>query len=122
MLFDNVHSALEATMRGADMRGKVLQANLANVNTPGYRRRDVDFQGVLAAELNRAQQTASPVVQPRFAASVDASAGAVRPDGNTVDVDSEGAQIAENALLYTAASQLLTVRRQTLETVMRTSN
>ena len=50
-IFDTVHVALERAIQGAGLRHEALAANLANVNTPGYRRQDVDFHSALQAAL-----------------------------------------------------------------------
>src|SRR4051794_12528742 len=100
-LFDTVHSALERAMQGATLRHSALAQNLANVNTPGYIRKDVDFHAALAAAMpggTDAVQGAS------FGVQTDDSAP-VRADGNSVDVDTENADLAENALEYEALAQ-----------------
>ena len=53
MLFDTTQFALEAAISGASTRQQALASNLANVNTPGYQRVDVDFHGSLAAGSTR---------------------------------------------------------------------
>ena len=92
-------------------RQQVLASNIANADTPGYKARDFDFKSTLAAavaappgnepsvRINRAS-TAQPemlfrsVIQPSI-------------DGNTVDMDVERAQFAENALHYEANITML---------------
>ena len=55
MLFDTTQLALERTIQGAALRQTALAGNLANANTPGYQRVDVDFHSALgrALELRR---------------------------------------------------------------------
>jgi flagellar basal-body rod protein FlgB len=83
------------------VRQQALSANIANADTPGYRRVDVDFHGALAAAMSQgpgAQSAQSALSQLSFSPQVDQSAGATRADGSTVDIDSESAKLAENAL------------------------
>lgn len=120
LLFDVTHQALEAGLRGSSMRSQALAQNLANINTPGYRRVDVDFRSQLSEALQRAQNVGGPVA-PAFAVGTDPNAAAVRADGNTVDVDQENATVAENALQYQGLTQLLGLRKRELELIMRTS-
>ena len=94
-LFDNTELGLQAAIRGADMRQSVLAQNLANANTPGYVRKDVNFQSTLAAAM---QDGVSPD-QVQFDASTDGSAP-MQADGNSVDADTESAKMAENGLQY----------------------
>ncbi len=110
-LFDTVHVALERAIQGAGLRHEALASNLANVNTPGYRRQDVDFHSALQAAMpaGRDAVAATPI-----AAAADASAP-MRPDGNTVDVDAENANLAQNALEYQALASVLRARGDILE-------
>ena len=110
-LFDTVHVALERAIQGAGLRQQALAANLANVNTPGYRRQDVDFHSALQAAMpaGRDAVAATPI-----AATTDPSAP-MRPDGNSVDVDAEAANLAENALEYQALAQILRARGDIIE-------
>jgi flagellar basal-body rod protein FlgB len=50
-LIDTTQLALEAGMRGAWLRQTLLTNNIANANTPGYQREDVDFQATLRSAL-----------------------------------------------------------------------
>lgn len=93
-------------------RQQVLASNIANADTPGYKARDFDFKSALA----------TAVAQP---ATADASGGAapapapqpdllyrsvIQPsiDGNTVDMDAERAQFAENTVHYETNITMLT--------------
>ena len=53
VLFDTTQLALERAIEGAGKRHEALAANLANANTPGYQRVDVDFHGALASAIGR---------------------------------------------------------------------
>ena len=50
-LIDTTQLALESAMRGAWARQTLLTNNIANANTPGYQREDLNFQGALRAAL-----------------------------------------------------------------------
>jgi flagellar basal-body rod protein FlgB len=118
MLFDTTQAALEASIAGAAQRHQALAANIANANTPGYQRVDVDFHSTLAAALGDGSGDASSRLQhTAFATQVDA-AGATRADGSTVDIDSESAKLAENALEQQAAVQVAHARIGILKAAM----
>jgi flagellar basal-body rod protein FlgB len=110
-LFDIVHVSLERAIQGAAQRHEALAANIANVNTPGYRRQDVDFHSALQAAMPGGRDA---VAGTAFSAAVDQTAQA-RQDGNTVDIDSESANLAKNALEYEALAQVLRVRGDIIE-------
>jgi flagellar basal-body rod protein FlgB len=116
VLFDTTQLALEGAIKGAGIRHQALAANLANANTPGYQRVDVDFHGALASAIGDREALHALSFSP----ARDASAGAVRADGSTVDVDAESAKLAANALEHQAAVQVAHARIGILQAAMGT--
>jgi flagellar basal-body rod protein FlgB len=109
---------VEQALRFRSARQAVLAANVANADTPGYRRSDLVFVGA----LERAHGLAR--TDPRHVAgSSVAPAGArrelddspARPDGNNVNPDREPVLLARNASAFVqqteVMSRLLTLRR-----------
>ena len=113
-LFDSVHIALERALSGASQRHAALSENIANVNTVGYKRKDVDFHSALQAAMPGGSASLASVP---FATTVD-DAAPVRADGNSVDMDTENAGLAQNALEYEALTQVLRARDEILRTAM----
>lgn len=115
-LFDTTQIALEVAMHGTSMRQAAIAQNLANVNTPGYRRQEVTFEETLGAALrdnDRATvSVTSPVRRP------DAGAAAVRADGNSVDIDAEAAGQARNGLQYEALVAVAKARTTIIQTAI----
>ncbi|MDP8943595.1 MAG: flagellar basal body rod protein FlgB [Actinomycetota bacterium] len=95
-LFDTTQIGLERAISGASLRQSVLAGNIANANTPGYARRDVDFHGALRTAMANGERDLGKV---QFAPRVDSGA-VLRADGNGVDVDVESANLAKNGLEY----------------------
>jgi flagellar basal-body rod protein FlgB len=116
VLFDNTQAALEGVIAGTTQRHQALAANLANANTPGYQRVDVDFHSTLAAALG-ASDPQSSLERSTFKTQADGT-GAVRADGSSVDVDAESAKLAANALEHQAAVQIAATRIQILKSAM----
>jgi flagellar basal-body rod protein FlgB len=96
---------LEQVLDTAALRHRVISQNIANVNTPGYHRREVEFESDLARAL--AANEPPGTVKPRV---VVAEGGPERVDGNNVDIDNEMSDLSKNSLLYEAAVQLITSR------------
>jgi len=106
-------------------RMTVLSENLANADTPNFKARDIDFSSALQGALARATNSAplattSGAHYPNGQAAADGKTladgatpvlyrtvtqGAV--DGNTVDMDTERTQFADNALRYEAGITML---------------
>ena len=117
MLFDTTQLALQAAISGASARQDALAANLANADTPGYRRVDVDFHSALTAAMSASNPSAA-LSGATFTPQADRSAGATRADGNTVDIDSESSKLAANALEQQAAVQVAQARIHILESAI----
>jgi len=113
-LFDTTQVALVEAMRGSMLRQTLLTNNLANVDTPGYQRQDVDFQGALRAALDSGQS----LDQVTFKPVTDQQT--TRADGNGVDAEQESANVAENALLYQELAQVATAREQIIQSAIGT--
>jgi flagellar basal-body rod protein FlgB len=120
VLFDTTQLALERAIEGAGKRHEALAANLANANTPGYQRVDVDFHDALASALGRGDEAKRALERTSFSPARDTSAGATRADGSTVDVESESAKLAANALEQQAAVQVAHARIGILKAAMGT--
>lgn len=107
-LFDTTFRTLDLALGAAGKRQEVLANNLANVNTPGYKRLDVNFDNELAKALDakRSGDDDDAISGLKHSVSTDSSAVSVRADGNSVDVDQEMAHLAENNIRYNALVQL----------------
>ena len=82
-------------------RQQVLASNIANADTPDYKARDFDFNAALRTAINAAETNTpnkAPAPELLYRTVVQPSA-----DGNTVDMDVERAQFAQNAARYEAS-------------------
>jgi flagellar basal-body rod protein FlgB len=116
VLFDTTQLALQRAMEGSSLRQQVLSSNLANVNTPGYRRQDVDFHTALAGALQASDPNAG-VQRASIATSVDTTS-VTRADGSSVDVDAESAKLSANGLEYEALASAAKTRLDILRAAM----
>ncbi|MEO9176173.1 MAG: flagellar basal body rod protein FlgB [Gaiellales bacterium] len=116
-LFDVTSSALEVAIRGTEARQTVLANNLANVNTPGFKRSDVSFQGALASALGSSNGSTAAVDDTQLTTTTDTSTS-MRADGNNVDVDVESANLAKNQLLFDSVMAIDTKRLHTMDSAI----
>jgi flagellar basal-body rod protein FlgB len=117
-LFDATYQALDAALGASSMRQQVISNNLANVNTPGYKRKEVEFDDALRSAIASADEgdkTAFDGLSPTVTEDKTAS---MRADGNSVNVDNEMAHLAENNVRYNALVQLVSRKLQVLEYVI----
>jgi flagellar basal-body rod protein FlgB len=94
-MLDPIGGQLERYMDLLSARQKLVSSNIANADTPGYHTQDIDFQ---AEFLNAG---GGP---PR---TMDVTGLAVKNDGNDVSLDRESRLLAENALRFNVASNLM---------------
>jgi flagellar basal-body rod protein FlgB len=132
-LFGPVYDTLQTALNGLALRQQVINRNLANVDTPGYQAQTVTFETAL--QNAQAAHPSLPPVQlavtkPAHLLGVETPArepvavelrqgGALRADGNNVDVDVELTQMAETGIRYQALTQLITKKYQGLRTIIQ---
>jgi len=117
-MFDNTVSLLATTMDYVFRRHEIIAENLANVETPNYIAKDMPFQAVLKAAMDRAER--QPTENPRFATPQvlwDAT-GELRTDGNNVNAENEMMKLTKNTVLFNAVSELAKYKFTTLKTAM----
>jgi len=97
---DSVAHALHSALDGLSLRQRVAADNIANLDTPGYRARTVDFESSLRAAIGDGSLT----VGARPMATEGLATTPVGPSGNNVDLQSETMTAMRSAFQY----QLLT--------------
>ena len=97
-------------------RQQVLTSNIANADTPHYKARDIDFSSRLSAALGKGNELALSATSDghiKDPSSVTEASTKYRIptqaslDGNTVDMDTERAQFADNSMRYQISLQLI---------------
>ena len=110
-------TALSQALDLGSARMQAISSNISNVNTPGYKRQDATFAALLEAaqsggaldqsaddsrdlSLTDTAGMSGPTLTTR-------NGGAMRPDGNNVDIDAETSRMAAAQIYYEGASQLM---------------
>ncbi|WP_456381365.1 flagellar basal body rod protein FlgB [Hydrogenimonas sp.] len=118
MEISRVHHLMKEALDYRATREDLISSNIANVDTPGYRARDIDFEEILAEkrgrifsensrELRMARTNARHLPRAR---EEERNGGTLffrdghlaRNDGNTVDLDVETTEMAKNTVMYNA--------------------
>lgn len=102
--------SLSLALDEAALRQQAISSNIANVNTPGFRRLDVSpsFENAFSSALGRLSQGQTPGDMPTGTVTVASAQGPARPDGNTVQIEQEMLGLAQNSAHYEFASTMLT--------------
>lgn len=120
-------NVLNSAADAAWKRNEILNNNIANVDTPGFKRQDLKFEFVLENEIARQGKTASTLDEKvrnvdytRLKPWVytDNSELSNRLDGNNVDIDTEEAELASNQLMYDGLINGINSEFQRIKTVL----
>lgn len=129
MIQTNVFDYIRVLDKAADaswLRNEAISNNIANVDTPGYKRQDVEFESVLkeALGLSRYKSMDAKVADLKIdrlngRPYTDYAGFAYRIDGNNVDIDNENVYLAENQLRYQGLLTAIGQEFNNLKTVMQ---
>lgn len=96
-----VHKALDV----AWVRNQTISENIANVDTPNYKRKTVSFEEQLHQEMSKSDFENSDVKNIDIKVAEENTNFSYRLDGNNVDIDTESVALAENSIRYNALMQ-----------------
>jgi flagellar basal-body rod protein FlgB len=129
----------EAALSLRSQRQTVLASNIANADTPNYKARDVDFGSALKSAMDKASPSANAALKTtatKHFANGPQTAGALGDgtpllyrgvvqgavDGNTVDMDVERNQFADNAIRYEAGVTMINAQIKGMMAAIQSGN
>lgn len=112
---NSIIDILEAGIRAENLRQKAISNNIANLETPGYRRIDVKFEDFLAKSLDSSGQIDLREVEPQLYKPQQTQ---VKSNGNDVNYEAEVGQMIKNAIRHKAYIRVLTKKYQQIELAM----
>ncbi|MCI6241237.1 MAG: flagellar basal body rod protein FlgB [Clostridium sp.] len=125
----NYVNILNKAADAANLRNELLTNNIANVSTPNYKRKDLDFESVLQAELGGEKDLSTAVKNANKSLETldaqvytDNASLSYRLDGNNVDINTEEARLAENQIKYQALVDLMNQEFARYNTVLSSGN
>lgn len=128
MITSGAYSYINVLDKAADaswLRESAITNNLANVSTPGYKRQDVDFEGLLESELGKSKYVTLDAKVKNLHLNhlnattyTDSANYSYRLDGNNVDIDTEEMELASEELRYTALTDSIDQEFSRLKSVM----
>jgi len=107
----NDFKILEKALDAAWLRNEVISQNIANIDTPGYKRKTVVFEDYLNDAIDKVDSIDIRVTQDNKNLSM-------RQDGNNVDIESEMASMAANSIKYNTLVQSLNAGFNRLKSVI----
>lgn len=131
MVNSNIYNYINVLDKAADagaLRNQVISENIANAQTPGYKRKDVAFEAYLQEELAGAESnTLADMVADvelghlQATSYTDMSDLSYRLDGNNVDIDTENVELASNQIKYNAVLDSISHQFSMIKTALTTS-
>ena len=124
----NYINVLDKAADGAWMRNQAIAHNIANADTPGYKRQDVSFEEELKHALKASKYVSLDTkvdninkdglskINPRTYS--DYRGYSYRIDGNNVDIDTENVELASNQITYNAITQSINNQFTNIKTVL----
>jgi flagellar basal-body rod protein FlgB len=91
---------LQGYLKLTTERQQMIVSNMANVDTPGYHTKDIDFQGAMKQVLDQGSVRIEPT-------AIETLGLPERPDGNNVNVDRESLLLSQTQLQYQMGIQLV---------------
>lgn len=112
----NIVDLLESGMRAERLRQQTIASNVANIETPGYRRLDVKFDEMLAKALKSPGSANLDEIEPEIYQPFDTP---VRSNGNDVNLEAEVGNLVKNSLRYGAYVRIMRNRFTQIETAIK---
>lgn len=117
-LGDKQFGLLEKVIDASVIKHKVIANNIANVNTPGYKRLDISFETELKVALKGNGNTDITAVKPKVVVAKNTEKTSLRNDGNNVNIEEEVSELVKNALSYNIFVQLMSKKFAALKTAI----
>ncbi len=121
----NYINVLETVADANWTRNSLISNNIANVDTPGYKRKDLAFENYLRDELSGGLSLDDEVAEAELdvltgRTYTDYGTVSYRLDGNNVDIDTENAALAKNQIRYYTVLDSINQEFSRLKTVLKT--
>lgn len=113
----NLTDQLEAGLRAASLRSKVIANNIANIDTPGYKRQAVQFEKLLAEAMTDGSEVDVREITPEV---FEPRTTETDSTGNDVNIDEEIGEMVKNSTRYKTYMRVLIKTYQQMEQAMRT--
>ncbi|MBH0229266.1 flagellar basal body rod protein FlgB [Halobacillus yeomjeoni] len=128
-LFNDTFTALERSLDYSSAKNRAISDNIANVDTPGYKAKNVVFKDVLNRELSTLPAKRTDPRHIDFQRGHESSYRTMtRPgttynhNGNNVDIDKEMNDLAQNQIYYQALADRMNGKFRSLQSVIKGGN
>ena len=122
----NYVNVLDKAADASWSRENILTNNIANVNTPGYKRKDIRFEEYLQGAVSGGSSLDDNIADADLdsltgTTYTDYASSSYRIDGNNVDIDTENAELAKNQIKYYTMLDSISQEFKRIQSVFKTS-
>ncbi|NPC92569.1 flagellar basal body rod protein FlgB [Bacillus sp. WMMC1349] len=123
-IFAGTIKTLEGSLQRANIKQKVISNNIANVDTPNYKAKEVSFKNVLNEESSRLNAVKTNYRHIDFKGNqsnysvVSSKNTSYQKNGNNVDIDREMSEMAKNQIQYQALVERISGKFNSLRTAI----
>ena len=113
---------LERLIHLTSTRHGIITSNIANVDTPNYKARDIRFDKILDDAVLEIRTTSPQHIKssdPEISGTLDIEPSRSWGDGNNVELDMEVAKMTENAMLFQAGIKMLATKISMFKSALR---
>ncbi|BBO18128.1 flagellar basal-body rod protein FlgB [Candidatus Brocadia pituitae] len=118
---DKSINLLEKMLDVSAIKHKVIANNIANINTPGYKKMEISFSDQLDKAIKDTSMNKFDTIQPKIIIAENDKNETVRNDGNNVDMDKEISALMKNTSSYNIYSQLLAKKMELIKSAIENS-
>lgn len=121
-MFNSMFSGIDKIGRGLDAswkKNEVISSNIANVDTPGYKKKKAVFGDLLKGELSSSSLKTGSADDDLVTITTDMSTRNMRTDENNVNIDEEMSDLAKNQIYYSVLTQRATGEIEKLRSAIR---
>lgn len=125
ILSDTIVPLMKQGLDVSQKRQNILSSNVANIETPNYTPKDVDFDEALKGRVEKVvnmdgttTRHFEPKADPEPVDTFRRPDKAPGPDGNSVDLDTQMARVAQNSMLYSGTTKVISKKLATLKYVV----
>jgi flagellar basal-body rod protein FlgB len=116
---DGAMRLLEKTLNWQARNQEIIAGNIANLDTPGYTRKEMDFQNILESySRGNLLEVSLTQTNPGHLGGANPSQALVQETSEDVDLDQEMVRMSENQISYNASVQMLIKKLETLRAVV----
>ena len=115
--FDRTMRLLSSVLDFRSQKHQIITSNIANIDTPGYTAKDLEFKGIIGEAMQKRLSTTDKKHFPGQFPNTGSIDSEIADSGERVNIDTEMTNLAENHLMYNTSLELLTRKLRSIKII-----